>query len=60
MLFQRLQTFTVHLVIFLFEFASVLEDECASAAEIFQCGQKEDAALVNGLMSNTKGPSSVR
>jgi len=38
----------------------VLEDECATAAEIYQCGQREDAALVNGLILQTKGSSTVK
>jgi len=41
-------------------FLLVLEDECASATEIFQCGQKEDAALVNGLIFDNKGAAAVK
>jgi len=39
---------------------SVLEDECATAAEIYQCGLKEDAAVVNGLIVKNKGTTTVR
>jgi len=37
-----------------------LEDECATAAEIFQCGLKKDPALVNEMIFENKGTTTVK
>jgi hypothetical protein len=34
-------------------------DECATAADIYQCGQKKDPNLVNALILDTAGPGTV-
>jgi hypothetical protein len=34
-------------------------DECATAADIYQCGLKKDPNLVNALIMDTAGSTSV-
>jgi len=37
-----------------------MADECATAAEIYQCGLKKDSSLTSDLIAQNKGGSSVR
>jgi hypothetical protein len=34
-------------------------DQCATAAEIYQCSQKKDSAFTNALIKDNKGASTV-
>jgi hypothetical protein len=34
-------------------------DQCATAAEIFQCSQKKDIAFTNALIQDNKGAAQV-
>jgi hypothetical protein len=40
------------------QFQTALEDKCAKAAEIFQCGLAKDSSLISELIVDFKTPDS--